>query len=108
MGQTARSIVWGRKRWGRAALSASALVMLVGATAPSAMAGNKKDDSPSISAPADGDVRVIVMSDTSDNADTKVKGHRGESRGKLDVADAVVADVSADELAELQADPTVT
>src|SRR3954451_809617 len=71
MGQTARSIVWGRKRWGRAALSASALVMLVGATAPTAMAGNKKDD-PAVSAPAEGDVRVIVMSDTTAKAGERV------------------------------------
>src|SRR4051812_37540058 len=108
MGQTARSIVWGRKRWGRTALSASALLMLVGATAPSAMAGGKKDDPATVSAPAEGDVRVIVMSDTSGKADQKVKGNHGKSRDKLDVADAVVADVSPDELAALQADPEVT
>src|SRR3954447_1971015 len=93
MGQTARSIVWGRKRWGRAALSASALVMLVGATAPSAMAGNKQDGPAAASAPDAGDVRVIVMSDTSADAGERVASHHGKTKGNLDVAGAVVADV---------------
>src|SRR4051794_4792787 len=107
MGQTVRSIVWGRKRWGRAALSASALVMLVGATAPSAMAGSKQDD-PAVTAPSSGEVRVIVMSDTSAKAGERVANQHGQNKGNLDVADAVVADVSADELAALQADPEPT
>jgi serine protease AprX len=51
--------------------------------------------------------RVIVMGVTSGHARGRVHAHHGHVSEDLSVVDAVAADVSNDELADLQADPDV-
>src|SRR3954451_2136678 len=101
------SVVWGQRRRHRGVGLGVAAALALLSAAPSAMAGSKPVDGSAVG-PVGGGVRVIVMSDTAAQADAAVKGHRGQSQASLDVADAVVADVSADELAALQADPELT
>ncbi|HEX4821590.1 MAG TPA: S8 family serine peptidase, partial [Acidimicrobiales bacterium] len=98
-------MVWGRRRRGRGlGIAAAAALLFVGA-APAAMAGKAAPDA------GTQDVRVIVMSTSkkgdSKDAGDKTRKHHGDVVDNLDIADAVVADVSPDELADLANDKDV-
>ena len=101
-----RSVVWGRRRLRGLGLAATAALLTIGA-APAALAGSPK---PAASTSGQ-DVRVIVMSlghhGSSKDAGDKVHKNHGEVVDDLDIADAVVADVSPDELADLAIDVAV-
>src|SRR4051794_14369745 len=99
-GSSTRSVVWYRRRpVGRsllAPMAAAAALMVIGAPA----AQSKGDDGPT--------QRVIVMAHDAKKADEHVKHSHGKTVDKVDVADSVTADVTDDQLADLQGDPQVT
>ena len=95
-----RSVVW-RTRPGLRTLAGAGVagLALLAGIAPAAQAGDSLDVGP--------ETRVVVVGASTDHAKARVAAKNGHNKIDLPVADAVVADVTATELAALRSDPEV-